>query len=89
MRTDRRQRRDIRFDERTGMEPLAWLKSEFHRINIGTNPEFTIPKRIHVTVDMTLIPGIEDIDISVVDTKGIDETVARATWKGTSGLRTP
>ena len=81
MRTDRRERLDLRFDEESGMDPLAWLKVEFHRINIGTNPEFTIPKRIRVSVDQALIPGaaaVAGLEIRIVDTKGIDETVARA-----------
>lgn len=78
MRLDKRGRRETRFDERSGLDPLAWLKREFRRINIGTNPDFTIPKRIHVSVDMALIPGVEGVDVRMVDTKGIDETVARA-----------
>ena len=81
MRTDRRERLDLRLDEDSRMDSLAWLKGEFHRINIGTNPEFTIPKRIRVSVDQRLIPGVaavEGIEVRIVDTKGIDETVARA-----------
>ena len=46
--------------------------------NTGNHPEFTIPGRIHVFVDAPLIPGGGDVDVTVVDTKGIDETVARA-----------
>ena len=78
MRTDRRQRRDVRWDEGGGVGHLEWLRAEFHRINTGNHPEFTIPRRIHVFVDVPLIPGGGDVDVSVVDTKGIDETVARA-----------
>lgn len=80
MKPDRRGRLDIHFDEGSGMNPLAWLKTEFHRINIGTNPEFTIPKRIRVSVDQAVLPGegAEGIEVRIIDTKGIDETVARA-----------
>jgi len=78
MRTDRRQRRDTRWDEGGGVGHLEWLRAEFHRINTGNHPEFTIPGRIHVFVDAPLIPGGGDVDVTVVDTKGIDETVARA-----------
>ena len=88
MKTDTRNRLDTRFDDESGMDPLAWLKAEFHGINIGTNPEFTIPKRIRVSVDQTLIPGVEGvegIEIRIVDTKGIDETVARADLEGHFG----
>ena len=85
MRMDKRDCREVRFDERNGLDPFAWLKSEFHRINIGTNPEFTVPKRIHVSVDMALIPGMDEVDVRIVDTKGIDETVARADLEGHFG----
>ena len=78
MHVDRRQRRDIRWDEGTGAARLQWLRSEFHRINTGNNPEFTIPRRIDVFVDGPLIPVDGDVEVSIVDTKGIDETVARA-----------
>ena len=78
MRTDHRQRRDVRWDEGAGVGHLEWLRAEFHRINTGNHPEFTIPRRIQVFFDGPLIPGGGDIDVSVVDTKGIDETVARA-----------
>lgn len=79
MRLDRRQRRELRWDEGTGAEPYQWLKSEFHRINYGDNPEFTIPKRIYVSVDgRPLIAGTKDVEVRIVDTKGVDETVARS-----------
>ena len=78
MRTDQRQRRDVRWDKGAGVGHIEWLRSEFHRINTGNHPEFTIPRRIQVFVDAPLIPGGGDVDVSVVDTKGIDETVARA-----------
>ena len=78
MRVDRRQRRDVHWDEGAGVARLPWLRSEFHRINTGNNPEFTIPRRIDVFVDGPLIPGDGDVEVNIVDTKGIDETVARA-----------
>ena len=79
MRVDRRQRRELRWDEGTGAEPHQWLKSEFHRINYGDNPDFTIPKRIYVSVDgRPLIAGTKDVEVRIVDTKGVDETVARS-----------
>ena len=78
IRVDRRQRRELRWDEDAGSDPYEWLKSEFHRINYGVNPEFTIPKRIYVSVDGPLIADVKDVEVRIVDTKGIDETVARA-----------
>lgn len=78
MRVDQRQRSDLTWDESLGPDRLEWIRSEFHRINTGNHREFTIPKRIHVLVDRPLIPGVGEVDVSIVDTKGIDETVARA-----------
>ena len=78
IRGGKRQRRELRWDESTGADPYQWLQSEFHRINYGLNPEFTIPKRIYVSVGRPLITDIEDVEVRIVDTKGIDETVARA-----------
>lgn len=78
MRIDRRQRMDLRWDEAVGIDRLEWLRTEFHRINTGNNPEFTIPKRIHVFVDAPMILSDGSVEVSIVDTKGIDETVARA-----------
>ena len=78
MRTGQRQRRDVRWDENAGVGHFEWLRSEFHQINTGNHPEFTIPRRIQVFVDGPLISGGGDVEVSIVDTKGIDETVARA-----------
>ena len=79
MRVDKRRRRELRWDEGTGAEPYQWLKAEFHRINYGDNPEFTLPKRIYVSVDgRPLIAGTKDVEVRIVDTKGVDETVARS-----------
>lgn len=78
MRTGRRRRLGMQWDEGTGVDSLQWLKSEFHRINIGDNPEFPIPRRIEVLVERPLLVGVDDVEVSMVDTKGIDETVARA-----------
>ena len=78
MRTDLRQRQDLRWDQGAGMDHREWLKSEFHRINTGKNPDFTIPKRIRVFVDLPLLSLDGDVEIRIIDTKGIDETVARA-----------
>ena len=78
MRTDRRERQDLRWDQSAGVDHQKWLKSEFHRINTGNNPDFTIPKRIRVFVELPLLPLDGDVEIRIVDTKGIDETVARA-----------
>lgn len=78
MRTDLRRRLHVQWDEGTGQDHLAWLKSEFHDINIGDNSEFPIPRRIEVFVNGPLLPDVEGVAVNIVDTKGLDETVARA-----------
>ena len=78
MRLDSRQRRELRWDEGAGEDPLQWLQSQFSRINYGRNPEFTIPQRVYVSVDEPLIADTGGVEVKIVDTKGIDETVARA-----------
>ena len=78
MRLRSRQRRELWWNEGAGVDPLQWLKSEFHLINNGRNPEFTIPKRVYVSLDRSLIADTADVEVRIVDTKGIDETVARA-----------
>ena len=78
MRMDRRQQQDLHWDQGAGVDHREWLKSEFLRINTGNNPEFTIPKRIRVFIDVPLLSLDGDVEIRIVDTKGIDETVARA-----------
>ena len=78
VRTDLRRRLNMQWDEGTGQDHLQWLRSEFHRINIGDNPEFPIPRRIEVFVNGSLLPDAEGVAVNIVDTKGLDETVARA-----------
>ena len=61
MRISRRQRRELRWDEGEEANPHQWLQSEFHRINYGDNLEFTIPKRIYVSVARQLIADTKDV----------------------------
>jgi hypothetical protein len=54
-----------------------WLKRNFLVINNGRHPGFGIPSRITVIVPDALI-DIPEYRITVVDTKGIDQTSQRA-----------
>ena len=54
-----------------------WLKRNFLSINNGMHPGFGIPSRITVILPDALIDN-PDFRITVVDTKGIDQTSQRA-----------
>ena len=77
MRLPQRTRRRVWHLEISGKEPLLWLQETFEQINKGLHPEFSIPKRIDITVPMAIL-GKEALSICLVDTKGIDVTAERA-----------
>lgn len=77
MELHRRDRRDIWYDPSVGKSPLVWLKETFERVNNGRHPDFTLPKRIEVVVPQPLL-GTTDLNVRLIDTKGIDRTAARA-----------
>ena len=72
----RRDRRDIWSPEGSGANALAWLQKTFASINGGRHPDFSLPKRMLLTVDQETMPSI-DLTVSFVDTRGIDELSAR------------
>ncbi len=76
MALQKRTRRELRHSDHAGNEPLQWLKKNFEEVNNGRHPEFSIPKRIEITVPQ-LILGEDSLSIRIVDTKGIDRTAER------------
>ena len=76
MALQRRTRRELRHSEHAGNEPLQWLKKNFEEVNNGRHPEFSVPKRIEITVPQVIL-GEESLSIRIVDTKGIDRTAER------------
>jgi transcriptional regulator with XRE-family HTH domain len=72
----RRDRRDIWYQPGTSKSPLQWLQQTFADINAGKHPEFTIPRRLEVTVERDLLPN-GDLSVRFVDTQGVDEVAAR------------
>ena len=52
------------------------MKSTFEQINNGRHPEFSLPRRIDLIVPHLL--EIDDLDVSIIDTRGIDQPSARA-----------
>ena len=75
---DRRTKREIwHTPTNPTSDPLLWIKENFERVNNGRHPEFSIPKRIEISVPEPIL-GEKSLSISMVDTKGIDRTAARA-----------
>ncbi|MFG1952433.1 helix-turn-helix domain-containing protein [Micromonospora sp. NPDC048830] len=72
----RRDRRDEWHSPAVAASPLEWMKATFERINNGRHPDFSLPARIDLIVPELLDAG--DLDVSIIDTRGIDQPSARA-----------
>ncbi|WP_190101131.1 helix-turn-helix domain-containing protein [Streptomyces griseoflavus] len=72
----RRDRREEWFQPSLTSNPLEWMKGTFEQINNGRHPEFSLPARIDLIVPNLV--QIEDLEISMIDTRGIDHLTARA-----------
>lgn len=74
----RRDRRDLWHDPKvTGKPGLVWLRDTFEQVNNGRHPEVALPRRIEINVPWAIL-GSEQFTIRLIDTKGIDQTAARA-----------
>ena len=72
----RRDRRDEWHTPVLAAPPLEWMKTTFELINNGRHPEFSLPARIDLIVPELL--EVTDLDVSIIDTRGIDQPAARA-----------
>ena len=54
----------------------GWLKKNFSEINQGKNPQTPMPQKIIIELNQPLF-GHHDLDIQLVDTKGLDGNVER------------
>lgn len=72
----RRDRRDEWHTPMLAAPPLEWMKTTFELINNGRHPEFSVPARIDLIVPELL--EVTDLDVSIIDTRGIDQPAARA-----------
>lgn len=77
MRLHQRDRRDIWHSSTGGKEPLQWLKETFEQVNNGRHPQFSLPQRIEVVVPQAILEE-ESLSVRLIDTRGIDQTAARA-----------
>ncbi|MFN6383231.1 MAG: helix-turn-helix domain-containing protein [Pseudanabaena sp.] len=69
--------RKISYDISSGISALEWLQENFKKINNGRHPDFSIPRRIDVTIPYKPLKNIANYEVEVVDTKGIDGTSLR------------
>lgn len=55
---------------------FEWLQKNFAEVNNGRNPDVSLPRRIIVSLKRSLL-GDQSLKISIVDTKGVDQTANR------------
>ncbi len=71
----RRNRTSISRPHDSTISGLDWVGRTFAEINYGRHSEFSLPRRIEVTVPNRIL-GSEDLDLRLIDTRGIDEPSA-------------
>jgi len=59
-----------------GENETSWIKEEFAKVNIGKHPKTPMPKRIVIELGRPLIDE-PALNISLIDTKGLDGNVER------------
>lgn len=76
-------REKLRLSERTTTEltcdtdeAMAWLKENFETVNHGRHRDTPMPGKITIEVNQEIL-GIDDLRVSVIDTKGLDGNVER------------
>jgi transcriptional regulator with XRE-family HTH domain len=68
----RRNRTSMSFPRDSAMSGLDWLSRTCSEINYGRSPDFSLPRRMEVTIPNAILNS-EDVDIRLIDTRGIDE----------------
>jgi hypothetical protein len=71
----RRTKTSVTFPREATISGLDWLADMFAKVNYGRHPEFSLPRRIEITVP-TRILGAEELDVRLIDTRGVDEPAA-------------
>ncbi|MCI0628903.1 MAG: helix-turn-helix domain-containing protein [Acidobacteria bacterium] len=71
----RRWRTSMSHPRDAAVSGMEWLSKAFAEINCGRHPEFSLPKRIDVSVPSPILETTM-VDIQLVDTRGVDETSA-------------
>lgn len=76
-RLDYTARHQTRFTSDDGVDQYEWLHTTFKAINSCTHPSVGLSKHICILAPLKLFDDV-DYSLSVVDTKGVDQTVNRA-----------
>ncbi len=71
----RRSRTSISLPKESSPTGLEWVSKRFSEINYGRHPEFSLPRRIEITVPKRVL-GTEEFDLRLIDTRGVDELTA-------------
>ena len=77
MNLPRRDQRDIWYTPENKASSLGWLQQTFTEINNGRHPQFSLPQRIEVVIPKSPLDD-ENLNIRIIDTKGIDGAASRA-----------
>lgn len=68
----RRRRTSTIYPQDSSITGLQWLARMFAQINYGRHPEFSLPRRIEVSIPDRIL-GEDRINLRLIDTRGVDE----------------
>jgi transcriptional regulator with XRE-family HTH domain/GTPase SAR1 family protein len=68
----KRSRASISLSRETVVPGLEWISKTFAEINYGKHPEFSLPRRISISVPERVLSS-EEFDLRLIDTRGVDE----------------
>lgn len=71
----RRNRTSVSYPRESTMSGLEWVSKTFAEVNYGRHPEFSLPRRIEITVPKRVL-NTEEFDLRLIDTRGVDEPTA-------------
>lgn len=71
----RRNRTSISFPRESTLSGLEWVSKTFAEVNYGRHPEFSLPRRIEITVPKRVL-NTDEFDLRLIDTRGVDEPTA-------------
>jgi transcriptional regulator with XRE-family HTH domain len=71
----RRNRTSVSYPRDTTLAGLEWVSKTFAEINYGRHAEFSLPRRIEITVPKRVL-NADDFDLRLIDTRGVDEPTA-------------
>jgi transcriptional regulator with XRE-family HTH domain len=71
----RRNKTSITLPRDSAVAGLDWVRKTAAEINYGRHPDFSLPRRVEITVPMRVL-GSEQLDVRLIDTRGVDEPSA-------------